>query len=38
MGLNSSPDEDQIGALATSVYETLVAHQVVGATPAGAAA
>ena len=38
MGLNSSPDEDQIGALATSVYETLVAHQVVGATPVGAAA
>jgi D-alanyl-D-alanine carboxypeptidase len=38
IGLNSRPDEDQIGALATSVYETLVAHQVVGAVPAGAGA
>jgi D-alanyl-D-alanine carboxypeptidase len=38
MGLNSRPDEDRIGALATTVYGTLVAHQVVGAAPAGAGA
>ena len=38
MGLNSSPDEDRIGDLATTVYDTLVAHGVVKAPPVGAAA
>jgi D-alanyl-D-alanine carboxypeptidase len=38
MGLNSRPDEDQIGALATSVYETLLAHGALGPAPAGAGA
>jgi D-alanyl-D-alanine carboxypeptidase len=38
MGLNSSPDEDRIGDLATAVYDTLVAHGLVKAPPVGAAA
>jgi D-alanyl-D-alanine carboxypeptidase len=38
MGLNSSPDEDRIGDLATAVYDTLVAHGMVKAPPVGAAA
>ncbi len=38
MGLNSSPDEDQIVVLATSVYDTLAAHGVVEPAPAGAGA
>lgn len=38
LGLNSRPDEDQIGALATSVHDTLVAHRAVGAVPGGAGA
>jgi D-alanyl-D-alanine carboxypeptidase len=38
LGLNSSPDEDQIGVLATSVYDTLVAHGVAEPAPAGAGA
>lgn len=35
IGLNSSPDEDRIGDLATAVYDTLAEHGVV--APAGAA-
>ena len=38
VGLNSRPDEDQIGALAMSVRETVMAHQVLEPTPAGAGA
>jgi D-alanyl-D-alanine carboxypeptidase len=38
MGLNSSPDEDRIGDLATAVYDTLLAHGLVGPAPVGAAA
>jgi hypothetical protein len=34
MGLNSHPADDQIGPLAVSVYETLVAQGVIPATPA----
>jgi D-alanyl-D-alanine carboxypeptidase len=34
MVLNSSPDEDQIGALATSVYDTLVTHGALEPAPA----
>ena len=33
MGLNSGPIEDQILALAESVYDTLVAHGVISAAP-----
>lgn len=36
IGLNSSPDEDRIGDLATAVYDTLAEHGVV--PPVGAAA
>jgi D-alanyl-D-alanine carboxypeptidase len=38
MGLNSSPDEDRIGDLATAVYDTLRAHGLVAPAPVGAAA
>lgn len=38
LGLNSSPDEDRIGDLATAVYDTLAAHGLVKAPPVGAAA
>ena len=38
MGLNSSPDEDRIGDLATAVYDTLLAHGLVGPASVGAAA
>jgi D-alanyl-D-alanine carboxypeptidase len=38
MTLNSTADEDSIGALATSVYGTLAAHGLVPAVPAGAGA
>ena len=38
MGLNSSADEDRIGVLATSVYDTLAAHGVVELAPPGAGA
>jgi D-alanyl-D-alanine carboxypeptidase len=38
MVLNSSPDEDQIGALATSVHDTLLAHGALEPAPAGAGA
>ena len=36
--LNSRPDEDQSGALVTSVYETLLEHEVVQPAPAPAGA
>ncbi|MGR6963622.1 serine hydrolase domain-containing protein [Geodermatophilus sp. URMC 61] len=36
VGLNSRPDEDRIGALATSVYDTLLTHGALGPVPAGA--
>jgi D-alanyl-D-alanine carboxypeptidase len=38
IGLNSRPDEDRSGALATAVYGTLVAHGLVQPAPVGAAA
>ncbi len=38
MALNSRPDEDQLGALATQVYETLVAHGALGPASGGAGA
>jgi hypothetical protein len=40
MGLNSHPADDQIGALAPSVYDTLVSQGVIPATstPVGAGA
>jgi D-alanyl-D-alanine carboxypeptidase len=38
LGLNSTPDEDRIGDLATAVYDTLRAHGVVAPVPVGAAA
>ena len=36
LGLNSRPDEDRIGALATSVYDTLVARGALELSPGGA--
>ena len=38
IALNSRPDEDQLGALATQVYETLVTHGALGPAPGGAGA
>ncbi|WP_232807192.1 serine hydrolase domain-containing protein [Geodermatophilus chilensis] len=38
MGLNSRADEDRIGVLATTVYETLVAHGLAEPVPAGTGA
>ena len=38
MALNSRPDEDQLGALAAQVYETLVTHGALGPAPDGAGA
>jgi D-alanyl-D-alanine carboxypeptidase len=36
MALNSRPDEDQLGALATQVHETLIAHGALGPASGGA--
>ena len=36
LGLNSSPDEDRIRVLATSVYDTLLVHGALEPAPAGA--
>jgi hypothetical protein len=38
MGLNSAPPDDQITALALSVYDTLVSQGVITAQPAPASA